>query len=512
MKRRKLLNKDEVLIIMLQISRILKKEFRLNNYYIMNCKKNNTVLLTYISFFITFFSFHGCNKNQAPTTPQNLAPSVAITNPTDLIIVSFEDSLEITAEASDQDGVINSVKFYSGSSLIFEDVQSPYECIWIPEKIDTGKKFSIVAVALDDKDGRSEDRITVDVSYGNKKPEEINDGLETGSLGQAGIDIDMISKLFKAINDDTYSNLHCLLILRNNKLVFEEYFTGNDIWNGETVFDRDTKHDIFSVTKSFNSALFGIALEQGKINSLDDKLSSYFPEYSDSFTDVTMEISLKDLLTMSSGTHWNEGLPVYDPHNTYGVMISIYDPIKYLLELPMTTDPGMSFIYNTGSSVLLGEIIYKATGLKVTEFAENYLFNYLGIEDYDWESISNNIINTDSSLWITPRSMAKLGLLYLNKGKINGVQVIPEYWVEQSTIQQAPDFTPAQNWLLAHQNTSYGYQWWVETYEIDGQLINGYSARGYGGQFVFIVPSLNLFVVSTAGNEQPPELRDQMMV
>jgi len=342
-------------------------------------------------------------------------------------------------------------------------------------------------------------------SYQYAVPEQINDGWKTASLNDVNLDANFIKKLFERVADNSYKNIHSVLLVKNDKLVVEEYFPGQDSVGQYRRFTRDTLHEMHSATKSVNSILIGIAIDQHLIRGVDETISNFFPEYSNVFTNQEKDaIRLKDLLSMTSGLSWDEWTyPYTDPRNDAAVMASRADFFRYVLERPMATLPGTKFVYNSGISLMLGEIVYKTSGLKADKFAERYLFSPLGITNCSWGSAPNGVVNTLGGLSLRPRDMAKIGYLFLNGGRWQGKQIVSKKWVEVSTGQHV-DAGQLPAWFLAD---GYGYQWWLGSFHVRGQIIESYSARGRGGQFIIVFPALQMVAVFTGWNDN--ELSEQ---
>jgi CubicO group peptidase (beta-lactamase class C family) len=336
-------------------------------------------------------------------------------------------------------------------------------------------------------------------SYQYAVPEKTNDGWETASLNSVQLDAGLIKELFERIGDNSYKNIHSVLLVKNGELVVEEYFPGQDSKGQYQTFTRDTLHEMHSATKSVNSILIGIAIDQHLIRSVDEKISNFFPEYSDIFTNKGKDvICLKDLLSMTAGLSWDEwNYPDTDPRNDLAMMASRADFFRYVLEKPIATTPGTKFVYNSGISLMLGEIIYKASGLRADKFAGRYLFSPLGITNYSWGKAPNGVVNTLGGLALRPRDMAKIGCLFLNGGRWQGKQIVSEKWVKESTKQQI-GASQLPTWFLAD---GYGYQWWLGSFHVRGQTIGSYSARGRGGQFIIVFPTLQMVAVFTGWND-----------
>lgn len=267
-----------------------------------------------------------------------------------------------------------------------------------------------------------------------------------------------------------------LLVIRNGYIVAEEYFNG---------YSRTTPHQLWSDTKSFLSALVGIALDKGLITDIDDRIMDYLPEYGYSGMDARFyDITVRNLLSMRMGIdrEQNNLIPVVTSGNW----------IRETFNLPLLYDPGTRFSYNSLQSHLLSAIITRKSGMSTRHFAEKYLTGPMGIEISDWgvDPQGYNIGGYD--LYLTPRDMAVLGYLYLNGGVINGHQVVPEEWINLSL--QKTNINDGTWGVLTKYN--YGFHWWL------GEM-NGYSlfiAWGMGGQYIICVPEKDLIVVATANS------------
>jgi CubicO group peptidase (beta-lactamase class C family) len=277
-----------------------------------------------------------------------------------------------------------------------------------------------------------------------------------------------------------------LLVIRNGFIVGEKYYNGHHVW---------TPHNVMSVSKSFLSALTGLALQQGYLMSLDAKMLDYFPEYIYPGMDNRKHaITIRHLLTMHMGI-------ANEADNNYGIYWGIYNSnnwIKTTIEYPLKYAPGERMSYNTFQTHLLSAIITKATGKSTLEFARQNLFNPMGITVDAWEKDPQGYYFGGNSMHFVPREMAVLGYLYLNEGVLNNVRIVPREWVHLTTTA----FTNWQNrkWG-AFTDYNYGYLWWL------GKINNDrlFMAYGYGGQFVVNFPDLNLIVVSTAKNQVDPD-------
>jgi CubicO group peptidase (beta-lactamase class C family) len=289
------------------------------------------------------------------------------------------------------------------------------------------------------------------------------------------------------------ANVHSVLVARYGQLVFERYFSGFDShWGtpGELInFGPETRHDVRSITKSVTSLLLGIVIGKGEITGADARVLSFFPEYADLRTPEKEQITLRDLLTMSAGLKWDENMPYSNPQNSEIQMDYAPDPYRYVLEQPSDTPPGSVYNYSGGSAALISKILQKATGEREDALAQHLLFDPLGIRDVDWVRYKNGDPIAASGLSMRPRDLAKLGQLVLDHGSWKGRQVVPAEWIEAST-------TPQINGSGLY---FYGYQWWLGRSFVHGREVDWSAGVGYGGQRLFIVPTMDLVVVVTAG-------------
>ncbi len=177
-------------------------------------------------------------------------------------------------------------------------------------------------------------------------------------------------------------------------------------------------------------------------------------------------------------------------------MLRADDIIGYLFNRPIKDPPGSKFVYNTGLSSLLGAMIERRSSLSINEFARKYLFGPLGITKYELGYLdkAQKVPSSGFGLFLRPRDMAKLGYLFLKKGNWKGEQIVSAKWVEETTSDQAKDFS------LGARGGGYGYQWWLFKFETEDESIKGFAAMGYGGQFIFVFPTLDAVIVCTAGN------------
>jgi CubicO group peptidase (beta-lactamase class C family) len=339
--------------------------------------------------------------------------------------------------------------------------------------------------------------------YRYQVPARIDDGWETASPADVRMEEAYLIELMDELEKIDEHRIHSLLIVKDGKLVFEEYFPGEKFnlaqWTGENGFERNDTHNLCSVTKSFTSAIFGIALDHGYIQSVDQKVIDFFPEYTYLFSNAPekRDLTLHHLLTMTSGIDWDdETTSYYDPSNDMYQMFSSSDPMEFIFAKDISVTPGHLFDYSNCNTNVLGEIVRKATGQRIDVFAKSTLFDKLGITDFEWQMLSNDVVFTSGDLRLRPRDMAKFGLLFLNDGVWEEERVISQDWIDLSThehidLNQGPNIIP---WA-----DGYGYQWWLWE-SLNSQDFNAYMASGWGGQWIIVSPELKLVIVSTAGN------------
>jgi CubicO group peptidase (beta-lactamase class C family) len=329
--------------------------------------------------------------------------------------------------------------------------------------------------------------------YAYRQPQERGDGWQTSSASAQGIDPSPLGDMINRVREEVFRYVHSVLVVRNEKLVLEEYFPGFDLMGPYTEFDWNVRHLLCSATKSFASALVGIARDQGLLGDLSTPLAVLFPEYADiDWSGARRRITLEHALTMSAGLEWDESSYSYfDPRNNASIMWASADPIRYVITRPMAAEPGSVFVYNGGLSISLADIAGKVSGLPADQFALQYLFTPLGIQDFFWGKHADGTVDAAGGLYLRPRDMAKFGQLYLNGGTWKGIPVMSSEWVAESTKKRI--------WA-GDRTRSYGFQWWIEEHPWQGKVVTSFAARGWGGQRIYVFPELQLVVVFTGGN------------
>jgi CubicO group peptidase (beta-lactamase class C family) len=265
-------------------------------------------------------------------------------------------------------------------------------------------------------------------------------------------------------------NTQGVVVVRHGVIVAEWYADGADdsSWAAS-----------WSVAKSFTSALIGIAIDEGAIPGVDEPMTTYFPDWAGTPREA---ITLRDVLQMSSGLDWDED---YDPaalgeSEIIHMVLGESDQLAYASSRPSRTEPGIEWSYSSGDTMLLSRVLEQATGMPVDEYAREKLFDAIGMEQVEWWRDAAGHTLTYCCLDTTSRGFARFGLLYLREGSWGDEQVVPASWVEES-LEAAPASTGR-----------YGYQWWLD---IDGAPDDTFAALGHDGQYIYVIPSLDLVVV-----------------
>lgn len=269
-------------------------------------------------------------------------------------------------------------------------------------------------------------------------------------------------------------NLKALIVWKKDRIVREEYFNSGH---------PDSAHDVRSVTKSVMATLIGIAIDHELIASEDQVIGEFLEPLVGAFDSAKAKIKISDILSMTSGLEGDE-LADLSEYNNWALAS---DQLTYTLSKPLIHAPGQVFTYNSGVAHLSSAIITQATSMSTFQFAKDFLFTPLGITDHHWETDNRGIFNGGAGLELTPHDMLKLGRLYLQQGVYNGERIISETWIDNAVTSKiaAGDATPF--------GPEYGYYWW------NGHLHSHdyYFANGWGGQFIVIVPDIELIVVAT---------------
>lgn len=265
------------------------------------------------------------------------------------------------------------------------------------------------------------------------------------------------------------------LVIKDGYIIAEDYLRG---------FKPGQKHSSYSIAKSFTSAVVGIAMDQNYINGVDDKISEYYSVLNhDTVPQWKKDITIENLLTMTSGINWSEsGIGTND---IFQMSLSS-NYVDYVLDKPIEVEPGSRWSYNSGESMLLSGIINSTTGKSMLEFAEENLLNPIGIYDLEWISDAENHTVAGWGISATMQDFARFGYLYLNNGNWDGTQLISKSWIDQS-------ITP-----FSASIPYYGYLWWLSGDALDSSTNlpeDIFMAIGAFGQYIIVIPSENIIIV-----------------
>jgi CubicO group peptidase (beta-lactamase class C family) len=317
-------------------------------------------------------------------------------------------------------------------------------------------------------------------------PEDLNavdytplprDDWELSTPEKQGLDPMLVGEMY--LNAADLDTIYSLLVIKDGYLIAEDYF--NEGSAGQ-------KDRLQSVTKSVTSALVGIALEQGCLSNVDQKMLDFFPEVSKKITDPRKEqIMLRNMLQMRAGYPNEED----DPALWEGLLSGHYPPL--IEAFPLVSDPGTRFHYSNLTSNWLGIIVDRACGMNLKTFAQEHLFLPLGVEAGEWGQDAEGHNNGCGDLHLSARDAAKFGLLYLNEGEYKGNQVIPTDWVRDSLQTYSVNEAFVRK-VGKFRDIGYGYQWWSAT--TGEHHVN--FAWGHGGQLIVLVDEFDLVIVTTS--------------
>ena len=326
-------------------------------------------------------------------------------------------------------------------------------------------------------------------------PSKLSDQLQVATPAEKGFDerllLQLKSRLDQPQSTEGFQQLHSLLVYKSGALVVERYQKGNNDWihfeqgvklvkgQQDFVWTADTPHYVASVTKAVTATLTGIALKQTAL-TLDSTLAQLLPDHPVIKTDpVKASVSLHQLLSMQAGFVWNEW--------TADDLVKLWQQpnfVDYLLQKP-NKGPGKSWAYNSALPNLLLRLLQMQLKQPVQYWAKQQLFDKLGFLHYRWDTQPDGIAEGSARLWLRPRDMLKLGILYLQQGQWQGEQLLPLGWVQQMTSRQATS-----------PSGEYGYYFWLR--QLDG--VAYYTAEGDGGQYIAVFPTLDMVLVLTQGN------------
>lgn len=315
-------------------------------------------------------------------------------------------------------------------------------------------------------------------TYHYQMPTKKADGLQVGDLKNAFRNSEAIINMVKETIKGEFRDVHSVLIWKDGKLVLEEYFYG---------YTEDKPHQLRSASKSFIGTLVGIAIDQGKIKNENELLLPLFDKEYNLIEnrDIRKEkITIKDFLTYRHGMDCHDENPTTAGHEQKMMVSS--DWVKFTLDLPMIDEPGVKSSYCTGCAQTLGRLVEVVTQTPLVDYADKNLFSPMGITNYKWRfKPDTSSISTFNQMYLRPRDILKLAIMYLDNGKWQGKQIVSSEWVRRTFEKDDVEF---------------GYLWRHKYFDVDGKRYNSYLATGNGGQKINIWPELNLITIFTGGN------------
>ena len=420
------------------------------------------------SYFLTIASGNNQVGLQTQPLPEPVVVRVVDRNG------SAVPDLQLSASITDGDGQILNAPERT-------DAAGNLEIEWqMGDELDHSLRVSI------SEDPTSSVTVRATANYLYQPPEAIADGWAAGTMDIIYPDRQLLLDAVDDIRSGVYPEIHSMLVVRDAHLILETYFPGHDSQGNFIDFNRSTRHEVQSASKSFRSAMVGIAIDKGFIADVNETLFSAFPTYSSMSDSAKDNITLENVLTMSSGLDWDEsGAAAGGTDNNLSqmYMLPATQWAGYVLGRPLAFEPGSRFVYNTGASILLNQIVMNKSELAMDIFVRRYYSSLV-------ESSSVPGIGYPLAASITPRDMAKLGQVYLDGGRWKNEQIVSEDWVTRSCERKFQVSTAA----------GYGYQWWLRTFRVGTDSYESCYAAGNGGQYIFVIKDLDLVIVFTGGN------------
>jgi CubicO group peptidase (beta-lactamase class C family) len=322
-------------------------------------------------------------------------------------------------------------------------------------------------------------------TYHYRVPQARSDGIAVAHVSRSDLGVETVERLVNSVLDGTNADVHGLLLYQRGALVLEEYFYG---------YSNTRPHQLRSATKSFVSAVAGIAVDRGAIAGPTARVASALRYAAFANPDQRKAaITLGDLLTMRPGLACNDYDATSPGRET--VIDESPDWVRATMDLPMVTDPGTVAHYCSGAVAVTGGLVERSVGEPLPRYAQRHLFGPLGIprDHWRWNHTLTNANKEYAQLHIRPRDLLKFGLLYANGGLWRGRRVLSESWVRASLAEQTQI-----------DGTGYGYFWWRPWLNVPTstgvQRVTFNAAQGNGGQKIYIIPELDLVAVFTGGD------------
>jgi len=348
----------------------------------------------------------------------------------------------------------------------------------------------------------------------------------TGTPQSVGLNVAVLDSINTEIGAGTYGYIDRMVVIRRGRLVYDRSYrqdydrayrdsvhvrgalnpheyTGPynyyDPW-WHPFYRRGDLHSLQSVTKTITSMVIRAAVTRGDFPKLDTPVLSFFDTATVANVDARKRtMTVRHLLTMTSGLDWNESLPYTDPKNTATALEESADWTKFTIDRPMAVDPGTIFNYNSGASALLAYVFVRATGRDIEEYAAQYLFAPLGIQRWFWKRSPTGLPDTEGGLYLESRDLAKLWYLVLKDGMWDGRRVLSHDWVHASV-------TPAIATGPAPSSPRYGLSWWLYPFGRDSAQYY-WAGSGFGGQFPIVLPDEDIVLVFNGWNILPGQRR-----
>lgn len=303
------------------------------------------------------------------------------------------------------------------------------------------------------------------------------DDWEVSTPAEQDLDPLLVAELYH--NAAELETLYSVLVIKNSHLIAEDYFNGGSVGK---------KTLIQSVSKSYISALVGIALEQGCLSSMDQKMVDFFPEYAGQIKDPRKKaITIRDMLQMRSG------YPDEETHQDYMDALYWGEYPELIVEFPLVSNPGTRFNYSNLTYSWLAIMLHRACGTDLKTYAQEHLFQPLDTEVGEWLQDRDGYYIGSGGIHVTARDAARFGWLYLNEGEYQGEQIVPADWVRDS-LRTYSEKTRSYGSSLSFRDLGYGYGWW--TARVGDHHFS--FAWGHGGQLIVLLDELDMVIVTTA--------------
>ena len=322
-------------------------------------------------------------------------------------------------------------------------------------------------------------------------PVALQDGWAVSSPTAEGFDARALQQAIEGVLDKPL-DVHAVLVARHGRLVSESYQGGLDrsvyaLVSIRHSFGPQELHDVRSVGKSITSLLYGIALDEKRVPDPSAGVLASYPALERTASPASRAIRIQDLLDMGSGLDWREGEPGWNDELR---LFWKRDVPGYVFSRGVVTAPGTAFNYNGGGTAVLSDLITRGTGMPLDAYARQRLFAPMGITHWAWVKDLHGRPMAFNGLRMRPRDLLKIGRLVLSRGQWQGHQLVPAAWIDRSMqphlVTGVSDFR-------------YGSQWWSGSVRWHGQPVAWHAAFGNGGQRLFVLPALDLAIVTTAG-------------